>query len=118
MFRTPDLYGYFTAEFKPWSTLQLDLTGNCTGEMLVQHMSGSGTECDAAVTTPRFCDLNIRLSYDLRIYKEVTLQLYCGVQNLFDAYQKDFDRGADRDSGYVYGPSLPRSWFAGLKLNF
>ncbi|MDE6045745.1 MAG: TonB-dependent receptor [Alistipes sp.] len=118
MFRTPDLYGYFTAEFKPWRTLTLDLTGNCTGGMLVQHMAGSGTGHDIAVTTPRFCDLNLRLSYDLRIYKEVTLQLYGGVQNLFGAYQKDFDRGADRDSGYVYGPSLPRSWFAGVKLSF
>lgn len=46
------------------------------------------------------------------------MQLYGGVQNLFDAYQQDFDRGADRDSGYVYGPSLPRSWFVGVKLSF
>lgn len=118
MFRTPDLYGYFTAELKPWRSLQLDLTGNCTGEMLVQHMTGSGTDRDVAVTTPRFFDMNARLSYDLRIYKEVTMQLYGGVQNLFGAYQKDFDRGADRDSGYVYGPSLPRSWYVGVKLNF
>ena len=29
-------------------------------------------------------------------------------KNIFNAYQKDFDRGADRDSGYIYGPSLPR----------
>ena len=25
---------------------------------------------------------------------------------------------ADRDSGYVYGPSLPRSWFVGAKISF
>ncbi len=118
MFRTPDLYGYFTASFKPWRTLAVDLTGNCTGEMLVQHMAGSGTEHDVAVITPRFFDMNARLSYDLRIYKELTMQFYGGVQNLFNAYQKDFDQGADRDSGYVYGPSLPRSWFVGVKLNF
>ena len=61
---------------------------------------------------------NVRLSYDLRIYKEITLQLYGGVQNLFNAYQKDFDKGADRDSGYIYGPSLPRSWFVGAKFSF
>ncbi|MDE5707959.1 MAG: TonB-dependent receptor [Alistipes sp.] len=118
MFRTPDFYGYFTAQFRPWRTLTVDLTGNCTGEMLVQHMAGSGIDRDTAVTTPRFCDMNARISYDLRIYKEITLQLYGGVQNLFNAYQKDFDQGADRDSGYVYGPSLPRSWFVGVKLNF
>lgn len=118
MFRTPDLYGYFTVELKPWRALDIDLTGNCTGEMLVQHMAGSGTERDAAVTTPSFFDMNARISYDFRVYKEITLQLYGGVQNLFGAYQKDFDRGADRDSGYVYGPSLPRSWFVGAKLSF
>ena len=36
----------------------------------------------------------------------------------FNAYQKDFDKGVDRDSGYIYGPSLPRSWFIGAKVSF
>ena len=118
MFRTPHLYGYFTASFKPLRRFTADVTGTCTGEMLVQHMAGSGVDRDVVVTTPAFCDVNLRLAYDLRIYKEITLQLYGGVQNLFDAYQKDFDRGAERDSGYVYGPSLPRSWFVGAKISF
>ena len=118
MFRTPDLYGYFTASLKPLRNFTADVTGTCTGEMLVQHMAGSGVAQDAAVSTPSFFDMNVRLSYDLRIYKEITLQLYGGVQNLFNAYQKDFDKGADRDSGYIYGPSLPRSWFVGAKFSF
>lgn len=118
MFRTPDLYGYFTASFKPLRRFTADVTGTCTGEMLVQHMAGSGVERDVAVTTPAFCDVNLRLAYDLRVYKEITLQLYGGVQNLFNAYQKDFDKGVDRDSGYIYGPSLPRSWFIGAKVSF
>ena len=118
MFRTPDAYGYFTAAFRPVRNFTADLTGTCTGSMLVQHMAGSGVAQDAAVSTPSFFDMNVRLSYDLRIYKEITLQLYGGVQNLFNAYQKDFDKGADRDSGYIYGPSLPRSWFVGAKVSF
>ena len=118
MFRTPDLYGYFTASLKPLRNFTADVTGTCTGEMLVQHMAGSGVDQDVAVTTPTFCDVNLRLAYDLRIYKEITLQLYGGVQNLFNAYQKDFDKGAERDSGYVYGPSMPRSWFVGAKISF
>ena len=40
-----------------------DVTGTCTGEMLVQHMAGSGVERDVAVTTPAFCDVNLRLAY-------------------------------------------------------
>lgn len=118
MFRTPDLYGYFTARFGPLRGFTADVTGTCTGSMLVQHMAGSGVAQDVAVTTPAFCDVNLRLAYDLRLYKEVGLQLYGGVQNLFNAYQQDFDRGVDRDSGYIYGPSLPRSWFVGAKVSF
>ena len=118
MFRTPDAYGYFTASLTPLPNFTADLTGTCTGSMLVQHMAGSGVAQDVAVSTPSFFDMNLRLSYDVRVYKEVTLQLYGGVQNLFNAYQKDFDKGADRDSGYIYGPSLPRSWFIGAKFSF
>lgn len=118
MFRTPDIYGYFTVALNPFRNFTADLTGTCTGSMLVQHMAGSGVAQDVAVTTPSFFDMNLRLSYDVRIYKEVTMQLYGGVQNLFDAFQKDFDKGADRDSGYIYGPSLPRSWFVGAKFSF
>ena len=118
MFRTPDLYGYFTASFKPLRRLTADVTGTCTGEMLVQHMKGSGVAQDVAVTTPSFCDVNLRVAYDLPLYRDLTLQLYGGVQNLFNSYQRDFDRGVERDSGYVYGPSLPRSWFVGAKISF
>ena len=118
MFRSPDAYGYFTASFKPVRNFTADLSGTCTGSMLVQHMAGSGVAQDVAVSTPSFFDMNIRLSYDVRIYKEITMQLYGGVQNLFNAYQKDFDKGVDRDSGYIYGPSLPRSWFVGAKFSF
>jgi outer membrane receptor for ferrienterochelin and colicins len=46
-----------------------------------------------------------------------TLQLNGGVQNIFDSYQDDFDQGAMRDAGYVYGPTFPRTFFAGLKLS-
>ena len=118
IFRTPNTYGYFTATYTPIKPLSLSLSGTYTGSMLVQHMAGSGVAQDVAVSTPSFFDMNIRLSYDVRIYKEITMQLYGGVQNLFNAYQKDFDKGVDRDSGYIYGPSLPRSWFVGAKFSF
>ncbi|WP_428845440.1 TonB-dependent receptor [Alistipes putredinis] len=118
MFRTPNTYGYLTAQLTPVRNLQAAITGTYTGKMLVQHMAGSGTPVDRAVTTPRFFDLNLKVSYDVILYKEIALQLHAGIQNIFNAYQKDFDRGADRDSGYIYGPSLPRSWFVGAKISF
>ena len=118
MFRTPNTYGYLTAQLTPVRNLQAAITGTYTGKMLVQHMAGSGTPVDRAVTTPRFFDLNLKVSYDVILYKEIALQLHAGIQNIFNAYQKDFDRGVDRDSGYIYGPSLPRSWFVGAKISF
>ena len=47
----------------------------------------------------------------------MNLQINAGIQNIFNAYQDDFDKGADRDSGYIYGPSLPRSFFVGVNNN-
>ena len=60
--------------------------------------------------------MNLKLSYDVKVFGQVKLQINAGVLNIFNSYQKDFDQGADRDSGYIYGPSLPRSIFAGLKV--
>ena len=44
--------------------------------------------------------------------------LYPGVQNIFDSYQDDFDKGAHRDAGYIYGPGIPRSYFVGCKISY
>lgn len=118
MFRTPDTYGYFTLLLKPTERFDVDLTGNYTGSMLVQHFAGSGTDQDEAVDTPDFLDVNLRLAYRVQLYKEVQMELYGGVKNIFDAYQSDFDKGEARDSGYVYGPLMPRSWFLGVKIRF
>ncbi|MFH2042200.1 MAG: hypothetical protein ABIJ35_06725 [Acidobacteriota bacterium] len=41
-----------------------------------------------------------------------------GVFNLFNAYQSDLDLGINRDAGYVYGPSKPRSLYLGFEFSF
>lgn len=117
IFRTPDWYGYFTATYTPVKPLNIALSGTYTGSMLVQHMAGYIAQ-DVAVTTPDFFDMTAKVSYDFSLYKTITLQVNAGVQNIFNAYQKDFDQGKERDSGYIYGPSMPRSYFAGMKLMF
>lgn len=68
--------------------------------------------------TPSFFEMGLKLQYTIPMYKYYNLQLYAGVNNIFDAFQHDLDRGKDRDSAYIYGPRAPRSFFAGLKLNF
>ncbi|MCH5220685.1 MAG: TonB-dependent receptor, partial [Muribaculaceae bacterium] len=40
MFRTPDIYGYFTANWEITHSLKATLNGTATGPMLVQHLVG------------------------------------------------------------------------------
>ena len=117
MFRTPDIYGYFTIQYTPVKTFSASLTGTYSGSMLVQHMESSGTPVDIAVETPSFFDANLKVSKDFNIFQGVKLQLNGGLMNIFNSFQKDFDTGADRDSGYIYGPMLPRSFYFGVKVS-
>ncbi len=117
MFRSPDSYAYVTATVTPIRRFDISLTGNYTGRMLVQHFAGY-VEKDVAVLTNPFFDMGLKLSYDFKIYRSIGLQINGGVKNIFNAYQKDFDKGPDRDAGYIYGPSLPRTIFVGAKLSF
>ena len=118
MMRTPNKYGYFTATFTPLKRFTASVTGNYTGSMLVGHSAGSGVEKPVAVNTPRFMEVNMKLAYDFPIYKYFTLQVNGGIQNITNAYQNDFDKGWNRDSSYIYGPSLPRSYFVGVKVSY
>ena len=117
IFRTPDTYGYMTLTYNPLKPLSIALSGTYTGSMLVEHRSGY-IEKDRAENTPDFWEINLKAAYDFTLYKNITLQVNVGVQNLFNAYQKDFDQGKLRDSGYIYGPGSPRSYFAGVKISY
>ena len=117
MFRTPDFHGYCTASYNPLKRMTLALTGTYTGSMFVEHHAGF-IDANTTVKTPSFWDLNFKAAYEFKIYRSFSLQLNAGVQNIFNSFQKDFDSGADRDSGYIYGPTLPRSFFFGVKLMY
>lgn len=117
MFRTPDLYGYFTASYNPLKQLTLALSGTYTGKMLVEHHKGM-IEKNITVETPSFWDMGFKAAYDFKLYRSFSLQLNAGMQNILNSFQKDFDSGADRDSGYMYGPTLPRTFFFGVKLTY
>ena len=75
-------------------------------------------EWNELVKTKSFFDLGTKITYDLRLFSKTNLQLYCGVNNLFNAFQSDYDFGPDRDSGYIYGPTIPRSGYFGMKFTF
>ena len=118
MFRSPNCYGYLVACYSPFKNFDIDLSGTYTGPMLTQHMAGSGTDVDVAVRTPSFWDMGCKLSYEFKIMGICHFNIHAGVKNIFNAFQKDFDKGEMRDSGYIYGPSLPRSIVIGTGLRF
>ncbi len=148
MYRTPGFYAYFVATTNLSKRMTFSLSGNYTGAMLVgheipteedgtlsmfnnkpaatvhadrlQHGEGQTATTYGARTfqTPSFFEMGCKLAYNFKFYKMYNMQLYAGVQNIFNSYQDDFDKGPGRDSAYIYGPSAPRSFFAGLKMNF
>ena len=115
LLRTPDQYGYFNMSYNVTKKLLLNFTGTYTGSMLAPHFAGYITS-DRLEKTPSFADMNLKATYDVRL-NGIAMQLSAGAKNIFNSYQTDLDKGALRDAGYVYGPSLPRSFFVGLKFS-
>ena len=115
MFRTPDHYGYFLCNIEPVEHFHIVTNGKVTGNMLVQHFAGYVPE-DEEVTTPTFFEWDIKLCYDIPLYKHYTLEINAGVKNILDQFQSDLDKGMDRDAGFIYGPTTPRTFFAGINL--
>ena len=124
--RTPNCYGYFTFTAAPFKNFDFSLSGIYTGRMHVPHFA-PGDEVpadfpytyikkDELVHTPDFFDFNTKLNYTFVLNEHLRLQLNGGVQNIFNAFQKDLDKGTFRDSGYFYGPTQPRTYFIGIKL--
>lgn len=116
--RTPDRYGFFTLLFLPEKKLNGSFSGVYTGEMAVPHFGGAtGVAQDVLFSSPDFMELNAKVNYRLHLHSmETDLEFSIGMQNIFDAYQSDFDNGKYRDSNYVYGPARPRTVFLALKF--
>jgi outer membrane receptor for ferrienterochelin and colicins len=124
--RTPNLYGYFTLTAAPVRHLDISLSGVYTGRMHVPHFAPtdeipdgfpySYIAKDEMVRTPHFFDFNTKVAYTFVLREHMKLQLNAGVQNIFNAFQNDLDKGTYRDSGYFYGPTQPRTFFMGIKI--
>ncbi|MBQ1954107.1 MAG: TonB-dependent receptor, partial [Clostridia bacterium] len=110
----------------PWHNFNCSLSGVYTGRMHVPHFAPtdeipvdyphSYITQDELVHTPDFFDFNVKMDYTFVLREHLKLQLNGGVQNLFNAFQQDLDKGTYRDSGYFYGPTQPRTFFLGIKL--
>lgn len=116
-FRTPDNYGYLTLDWTPVSSFGVSTTANYTGKMLVPYFGNQIDDPDSGELreSDPFFDLGLKLRYDFKL-NGATLRVFGGMKNIFNSYQDDFDKGIDRDPGYIYGPTLPRTVYFGVKI--
>lgn len=119
--RSPDVYGFFAANWnttKKWTT---NISGVYTGPMDISYEGGSGGPLgDGTATlfrTDDFLEINTKFSYSTKLGKELDIKFNFGVQNVFNSFQNDFDEGPNRNSNYIYGPTRPRTFFFGIKIN-
>ena len=117
--RTPNQYGYATFTYTPTKNWSASTNLVYTGPMQLAHFGGEGTGQaeDAYVTSPTFAEVSLRVGHTFALEDVNTgLELFGGIKNLTGAYQSDFDTGKNRDSNYIYGPLLPRTFFVGLRI--
>ena len=117
--RSPNQYGYLTFSVTPGDRFNASLNGVYTGPMELVHYAGAPEQSiDEYVMSNAFFEFGVKLGYTFKFeVLDSGLELFGGVKNLTNAYQNDFDTEKNRDSGYIYGPALPRTFFIGLRLH-
>lgn len=113
--RMPNWYGFTSVSWTPEEYFNIDLSGSFTGPMTVPRVV-SDEGFIALNRSPAFADLNIKLEGHVDLSGDLMLTLSAGIKNFLNSFQDDFERGAERDSDYVYGPALPRQFFFGIKI--
>ncbi|MBR9997463.1 MAG: TonB-dependent receptor [Cyclobacteriaceae bacterium] len=79
-------------------------------------LNGDVIEGERLEHSEPFLVFGFRLAYDIPIAM-ANLQVYGGVQNIFNQLQANHDSGVYRDAGYVYGPCQPRTINLGVKIS-
>ncbi len=116
--RTPNHYGFATLSFMPNDRFNSNLNYVYTGDMLIAHFAGAPEQLvNEYKTTPSFHEFSWKSSYRFNLKSlDTSLEVFGGIKNIFNAYQNDFDTGKNRDSNYIYGPGMPRTFFVGLRI--
>ena len=116
--RTPNDYGYATLSFTPNKKFNANLNYVYTGKMIMPHFAGAPNQLvDEMYTSDAFSELSAKIGYTIGVEKmQSKVEFYGGLKNIFNSYQSNFDIGKNRDSNFVFGPSLPRTFYIGIKL--
>jgi len=116
--RTPNLYGFASLDFDPNEKWDININYVLTGPMLVPHFAGAPNQLTDEIISSETCNnMSIRIERNTEWLKNSESSVYAGVKNVLNSYQSNFDIGKNRDSGFVYGPALPRTFFVGLSVD-
>jgi outer membrane receptor for ferrienterochelin and colicins len=118
MLRTPDAWAYTTLRYAPKGPWTFSTSAVYTGSMIVPHLLDGETGFTALVRTPNFFEHNLKAAYTMPARSGSRWELFAGVQNLWNSFQRDFVMGPERDAGYMYGPLRPRTVYAGARLRW
>lgn len=129
--RTPNAYGFLSAEYEIFKNLKASLSGTYTGSMLVPHFgldpdtdipeeiaaieAGDVIAGERLEVSEDFYNIGLQFIYGLKI-KNYHVGFKLGMSNIFNQTQHSHDRGIYRDAGYIYGPCQARSLNFGLSL--
>jgi len=116
--RSPDYYGYATLSYNPNSKISFAANLVHTGAMNLLHLAGApGQLNDEFLVSPVFNTIGFKSTY-IQSFKSsgIKMEYSIGIKNLTNDYQQEFDSLKNRDSNFIYGPSLPRTIFFGLVL--
>lgn len=111
--KTPDFSGVIQANYENPDLFNAYAALLWTGPMKVAREAPT----PAVITSQNFFVLNIGLSKSFE-FGSVTVTPKIGVDNVFDSFQDDLQVGPDRDSDFVYGPRLPRTYYVGCQVTF
>ena len=116
--RSPDYYGYATLSYNPNSKMSFAANLVHTGAMNLLHLAGApGQLNDEFLVSPVFNTIGFKSTY-IQSFKSsgIKMEYSIGIKNLTNDYQQEFDSLKNRDSNFIYGPSLPRTIYFGLVL--
>ena len=87
-----------------------------TGSMDIVHFSGSPEQLeDSYYLTEVFNVIGLKGVYKFDLDKlGIGIEWSIGVKNLANQYQDNFDTSKFRDSNFIYGPALPRTFYLGF----
>ena len=116
--RSPDYYGYTTISYNTSPKLSFAANLVHTGAMSLIHLAGApGQLEDEFIVSPVFNAIGIKSTYIQFVKKSgIKIEYSVGVKNLTNDFQQEFDSSKNRDSNFIYGPSLPRTIYFGLTL--